>query len=763
MSYLLIVHCLERIEEKAVYCLGGLLFRHCIRQNPVKKHSWLDWTEYALLLGSGAGTVASVATQQVLLAAAPLSLLAALGLIDRRQLQTKLSQSQSVMLSVNSKLDERLKDLHEQLEDLPTHEQLSAVRQSVIAQNQQDILSLSQIFEYTRDKLTSQIEERDIPELQELRQYLVKLQEQYTALCIDLKDIKSRCQQLSDMSRLEATEGMIAKLKAELMQLQVRSEKLGVETKNNYTGFNHQLEYLKQQIQQLTTDERQLLLKEEVQELVKTVSEMVSRDEFLELSTRFQELRVDKLMAQDKVTAFNTVQMAAEHRLKRLEQQLGQVTNSILETVTETVESLQPQELARIEQLQQRLDVTDQQLDTITESVLDAVAETLKPLQESISNGGIDNQWLLDFTKADGQSNSRQALEQLLDQTRERLVLVWPWANSVALDEGLLQQFRQVLERGARLDIGWCHQGDNHEHRLLRSINQRWSQDSTQHQQLKHTLNQLLPLKQTYPDLFSFKILGTTENFAVCDSTCALIGMQALATQTNLFPRVQLKLRTSDPAVIQPLIQRFEDPSIGVDDAEAFFNRGITRYDIRDYTGAVDDFTQVIGIRPSAIAYNCRGVAWIDTRDYARALQDFGHAIRLDARLFAARCNRGVLRIEVRDYAGALNDFDVAVDLCPQNAIPYFYQGQAHQGLGDLRQAVRQFGLAIERKPDLALPYCYRAAAYQRQGKLRQAMADLETAARLLRTTGDVNNLNQVMRKLEILKQGQQVKIAVVA
>lgn len=126
----------------------------------MNKDRWFNWTEYALLVGSGAGTVASMATQQALLAAAPLSLLAGLGLISRRQLQSRLSQSESVMLSVNSTLDKRLHDMKEQLEDVPTHEQLQAVRQSVVAQNQQDILSLSQLFEYTRNMLLEKIEQQ---------------------------------------------------------------------------------------------------------------------------------------------------------------------------------------------------------------------------------------------------------------------------------------------------------------------------------------------------------------------------------------------------------------------------------------------------------------------------------------------------------------------------------------------------------------------------------------------------------------------------
>ncbi|MBT9316005.1 hypothetical protein [Leptothoe spongobia] len=726
----------------------------------MKKHRWLDLTEYALLVGSGAGTVASVATQQVLLAAAPLSLLAGLGLLNRRQLQAKLSESQSVMLSVNSKLDERLHDVKEQIDDLPSHEQLSAVRQSIVAQNQQDILSLTQVFEYTRKTLTEKIEAQEIPEIKQLRQELVDLQDQHTRLCIALKDVRSRCQQLSDTSRLETIESVLTKLKAELMQQRVHIEVLGADTKNNHAGLNDKLHYIEQRVQQLTTEERQSLLREEVQELVKTVSDMVSRNEFLELAANVKE----KISPQETILqlapSFDPDEVdQLQQRIELLEQQLGKVTESVLDAVAETLEPLD-KGMASMDRLKQRLDATDQQMSTMTNVVLEAVAETLEPLQAALANSA-DSQWVLDFANVEGKSNSRKALEELLAQARDRMVLVWPWSDNVHLDADLLEQFHQLLARNCRLSIGWCHRGDNREHPLLRNISQRWSESSTRHRQLKQALKQLLPLKQAYPNLFSFKILGTTENFAVCDSKSALIGMQNLATQTSLFPTVKLRLRTTDSAVIHPLIHRFENPTIGNEDAGSYFNRGITRYDMRNYAGAVDDFTQVISIRPSAAAYNCRGVAWAEMSDYADALRDFGHALRLDTRLFAARCNRGALRLNVRDYAGAISDLETAVEIRPESAIPYFYLGQALQALGELRQAVEKFGLAIERQPNLALPYCYRGAVYQKQGNLRQAIADLEVAAQLLRTSGDANNLNQVMRKLETLKQRLPVKTTV--
>ncbi|MEO0866961.1 MAG: hypothetical protein AAFY17_00670 [Cyanobacteria bacterium J06642_11] len=728
----------------------------------MKKDRWIDWTEYGLLLGSGAGAVASVATQQAILAAAPLSLLAALGLMNRRQLELQLAQNEAAVQSVRGETNSRLNTLKGQVEGLPTHDYLKTVRQSIAAQQKQDILSLSQVVEHIRKKLAVQIEEKELSAFQELRDSLGELQEHYTALSVDLKDVRSRCQQLSDMSRIEATETVVGKLETDLMQLRVHLDMLGANAKNTHAGLEDRLKYLSQQVQQLTTEEQRSLLKEEVQQLVKTVTSMVSRDEFLRLSDQLTESTADKLILHELNTQASNRAEHLQHRLDTLEQRLGTMTDSILEAVAETVDPLNNTDEGSIAHIQARLEATDEQLNQLTNAVLEAVAETLEPFQAGMIASN-DNQWLLDFGSSEKHSNSRQALEQLLRQARERVVLVWPWAENMALDDSLLQQFRQVLQRGCRLEIGWCHRGNTHGDPLLRLIDQRWRATGKNQGQLKHAFKQLLQLKQDYSNLFSFKILGTTENFAVGDTRCALIGMQPLPTQTSLFPMVHLKLRTEDPTVIQSLIQQFETPVINVNDTGALFNRGITRYDISAYGEAVEDFTQVIKTRPSAAAYNWRGVAWVDVGDVAKALQDFGKAVRLDASLFEAHCNRGALRITVRDYQGALSDLETAAALQPTNAIPYFYQARALQLMENYSQAVAKFGSAIERQPNIPLPYCYRAMACQKQGNIAQAITDLETAAGLMRNTGDVKNLNQVMRQLQVLKQGRRSRMAVIA
>jgi len=65
------------------------------------------------------------------------------------------------------------------------------------------------------------------------------------------------------------------------------------------------------------------------------------------------------------------------------------------------------------------------------------------------------------------------------------------------------------------------------------------------------------------------------------------------------------------------------------------------------------DFTQVIKLNPySAIAYNDRGVARFNLQDYSGAIADYTQTIKLNPEDAQAYHNRGVARRKLKDYSG---------------------------------------------------------------------------------------------------------------
>jgi len=62
----------------------------------------------------------------------------------------------------------------------------------------------------------------------------------------------------------------------------------------------------------------------------------------------------------------------------------------------------------------------------------------------------------------------------------------------------------------------------------------------------------------------------------------------------------------------------------------AFFGRGNSWREKKEYEKAIKDFDEAIRLDPkSATAFFCRGEAWSDKKEYGKAIKDFDEAIRL--------------------------------------------------------------------------------------------------------------------------------------
>lgn len=61
--------------------------------------------------------------------------------------------------------------------------------------------------------------------------------------------------------------------------------------------------------------------------------------------------------------------------------------------------------------------------------------------------------------------------------------------------------------------------------------------------------------------------------------------------------------------------------------AEDYFNSGVAKYELQDYTGSISDFNNAIQLKPDyAAAYNNRGVAKYSLKDKNGACLDWSKA-----------------------------------------------------------------------------------------------------------------------------------------
>ena len=99
--------------------------------------------------------------------------------------------------------------------------------------------------------------------------------------------------------------------------------------------------------------------------------------------------------------------------------------------------------------------------------------------------------------------------------------------------------------------------------------------------------------------------------------------------------------------------------------ASFYYNRGIDKYDIGDYYGAISDYTKAIEINPNLHqAYYNRG--WIKSsklKDYYGAISDYTKALEINPSDADAYNNRGRAKYLLGDNKGACKDAKEAASL----------------------------------------------------------------------------------------------------
>ncbi|QIZ72449.1 tetratricopeptide repeat protein [Oxynema aestuarii] len=337
--------------------------------------------------------------------------------------------------------------------------------------------------------------------------------------------------------------------------------------------------------------------------------------------------------------------------------------------------------------------------------------------------------------------NIRAILEEALDTARDRLILVCPWVSRASLDASLLQKFEAALDRGVKICIGWGHLRDIDRGEFPVHVNQQWQSDPTDKRGLYDALNDLEALRRRYPEQFELKILGTHENFLVCDGSSegsdkpqgfALLASDHFLSASAELPEREVGLKTTDPEILAGLVERFYEPILAPGNPQAYYNRGFERLDMGDYRGAVEDYTEALELDPQqATAYNNRGLAHFHLGELDGAIADYSASLELNPNESVVYFNRGFAYFNRGDYEAAIADYNNALRLAPEVTGAYFYRGEAYNQLGEHQRAIADYSEAIRLAPTDAVAYNNRGLARYNQGDYPGAIDDYTQAIRL--------------------------------
>ena len=162
---------------------------------------------------------------------------------------------------------------------------------------------------------------------------------------------------------------------------------------------------------------------------------------------------------------------------------------------------------------------------------------------------------------------------------------------------------------------------------------------------------------------------------------------------------------------------------------DAYFLRGIAKYNLDDLLGADADFTVAISKNPVYTnAYTYRAITRSRLGNYDDALNDFHEAISLRPDLPGPYYSRGVTRLLNKQYKEAIEDFNMFVRHEKKVADVYINRGVCYLGLKDTLRAYEEFETAIKTNREDPNGYNRRGVLYMQQNRFKEAETDFDTA-----------------------------------
>ena len=130
--------------------------------------------------------------------------------------------------------------------------------------------------------------------------------------------------------------------------------------------------------------------------------------------------------------------------------------------------------------------------------------------------------------------------------------------------------------------------------------------------------------------------------------------------------------------------------------AEEYFYRAYNKNLVKDYYGAIEDFTKAININPNyVLAYHNRAFSKGELNDKYGAISDYTKIIEIDAKNSLAYFNRASMKMKLGDSYGAISDFENAYYLNPNDVTCLYSLANIKFNLGDYYGAIFNWEKAI--------------------------------------------------------------------
>ncbi len=185
-----------------------------------------------------------------------------------------------------------------------------------------------------------------------------------------------------------------------------------------------------------------------------------------------------------------------------------------------------------------------------------------------------------------------------------------------------------------------------------------------------------------------------------------------------------------------------------------YFERGVARYMLQDYTGALADFNEVIIRNPkNGEAYLYRGRCKKELKDTKSAIADFEKALKLNPESPNYYLQKGFSKGQSKDFTGALESFDKAIELKPSLPEAYLGRGDSKAQMGNYSAAIADYDAAIGLDKNNADAFLKRAYAKFKLKDFSSSMSDQEKAKDLYQAQQNAAGYQNSIRAINLLRE----------
>ncbi|MBE9141195.1 hypothetical protein IQ254_29015, partial [Nodosilinea sp. LEGE 07088] len=371
---------------------------------------WLTRAERALIVGSGVSAVASVATQNIALASAPLTVLAAVGLLNRSRVEQQLEDAQEKLARQHRQTGHRLTNLTKQVTAMPSPEALTNFQRAVMERNNHSFMRFSKQIKGLKAHVDGQLGAMQPPDLSGLHRQIDHLQVQHSDTQTALQNVTAYMQRLATTPRVETAEAKLSQVKTDLMQTRVSLENLRAETRILVTNLQDTVGQLDRRWLELSQTSTPAQLRTELGDVMKALNNLVPQSEFRQLV--------------DHVKALNRQQTNLEQALTKIP--VGTISGLPTAPSQSSIANLEKL-TAQIQQLQRQMSRqetaghTQEQVQQVVSQYLGQIKAQVAQL-EGVTRSLSERQQQLTSQWSDGSSDeavSRTALIQLAQRVQQ--------------------------------------------------------------------------------------------------------------------------------------------------------------------------------------------------------------------------------------------------------------------------------------------------------------------------------------------------------